>query len=160
MRNHKVKLVSVLLPYFLLTGTLAFTPGCITTQTGQKIPDPVVLQTVAQEAASVGTTFWLQSHPDAGTREQFELARTSLRALVSAGGGDIAALQNALSDLPIKQLSGTNGQVIVSGAVVLIDAAGKELLKLDSKGIYPNYVQPVAQGLLAGLDVALGPPAK
>jgi hypothetical protein len=157
MRNHKVK---SLFAVALLTSTLAFTPGCVTTETGQKIPDPVLLQSVSFEAASVGATFWLQSHPDPETRAQFVLVQASLRTLVSAGSGDLAQLQAALSDLPIKQLSGTNGQVIVGGAVVLIDAAGKQLLKLDSKGIYPHYVQPVAQGVLAGLDIALGTSAK
>lgn len=151
---NKMKRLRLVTSAATLALILTFTPGCTTTQTGKSVPDAVVLQAVAQEAASVGATFWMQAHPE--NRAEFELARTSLRSLVAAGNGSVADLQQALSDLPIKQLSGSSGQVIVSGAVVLIDAAGKELAKLDSAGVWSFYVQPVAQGLLAGLDQALG----
>lgn len=141
----------------LMVATLAVGPtACTTTSTGQKIPDPIVLQSVAQEAAAVGATFWLQNHN--ADRTSFELARTSLKALIATGSGSPADLQAALSQLPVKQLQGSQGAVIVQGAVVLLNAAGTQLAKLDKQEVWANYVQPVARGLLAGLDQAMGPP--
>lgn len=127
--------------------------GCVTSPTGNRTVDPIVLTAVSQEAAAVGASLWLSSHPQ--DRAQFEFARTSLAALVALGNGSPADLQAALSGLPIVQLKGTQGSVIVSGAVVLLDTAGRELAKVDSSKIYDDFVKPVAQGLLAGLDQAL-----
>lgn len=127
--------------------------GCVTSPTGNRTVDPIVLTAVSQEAAAVGASLWLSSHPQ--DRAQFELARTSLAALVALGNGSPADLQVALSGLPIAQLKGTQGSVIVSGAVVLLDTAGRELAKVDSSKIYDDFVKPVAQGLIAGLDQAL-----
>lgn len=140
----------------ILSIALILSPGCTTTPTGQTIPDPEVLQVTAQEAAAIGTQLWLGTHPN--DRAQFELARTSLSALIATGKGSAADLQAALSNLPIKQLSGTNGSVIVTTAAILISKGGQQLAKLDTAGVWNNYVEPVAQGLLDGLNQALGTP--
>lgn len=138
----------------LVCTTLSVAPfGCTTTPTGQTIPDPAVLQLTAQEAAAIGTQLWLGSHPT--DRAQFETARASLRILLGAGRGSAADLQAALSSLPIKQLSGTNGSVIVTTAAILISKGGQQLAKLDTAGVWSYYVEPVAQGLLDGLNQAL-----
>jgi hypothetical protein len=147
----------------LALGAMLMTSGCTTvtrqlangTTVTNSVPDPLVLRVASQEAASVGTTIYLQQRPQ--DKPQFLTARTSLRALVAAGSGSVADLQAALAGLPIKQLQGSNGVVLVDSAVTLIDAAGRELAKLDSKQIWSNYVQPIAQGILDGLDQALGP---
>lgn len=127
--------------------------GCTTTSTGQKVVDPVLLQAIAQSAAATGASFWLQDH--ANDREQFDMARKSLRALIATGNGSAADLQAALQSLPIKQLQGQKGVIIVSSAVTVLTIAGKELAKLDKGQVYSLYVLPVAQGLLDGLDQAL-----
>lgn len=144
-------------PPKLLAALLCFA-GCTTTPTGQSVPDPIVLRTVSQEAAALGGQFWLVSHPE--NRNEFELARASLAALIATGNGTPADLQKALAGLPIKQLEGSQGAVLISGAVVLLDAAGRQLIKLDSAQVWSAYVEPVAQGLLAGLDMALATPVK
>lgn len=137
----------------ILTSMLAFT-GCTTTSTGSKTVDPAILRIVSQEAAAVGSTVWLQGHPN--DRQAFTLARTSLRALIATGTGSPADLQAALASLPITQLQGSGGAVIVSGAVVLLDAAGRQLTALDKKQVWSSYVLPIAQGLEAGLTQTLG----
>ncbi len=136
---------------------LSLTSACTTTKTGQSVPNPAVLTMVAQEAASVGTTMWLANPSHAADRDKFVLARTSLKGLVAAGSGSAADLQAALAMLPISQLSGNNGAVLVSGAVVLIDAAGKQITSLGNGTVWNGYVLPVATGLIAGFDQALGP---
>lgn len=140
----------------ILSIALILSPGCQTTPTGQTIPDPLVLQLTAQEAAAIGTQLWLGTHPN--DRAQFETARASLRVLLGAGKGSAADLQVALSSLPIKQLSGTNGSVIVTTAAILISKGGQQLAKLDTAGVWSYYVEPVAQGLADGLDQTLGKP--
>jgi hypothetical protein len=147
MKKHLLSLLAVI----ALTLT-----GCTTTQTGKTIPDPTVLRITAQEAAALGGQFWLSNHPQ--DRQAFILAQTSLKALIATGNGSPAELQSALASLPIKELNGTNGSVIVAGAVVLIDAAGRQLLKLDKAQVWSAYVEPIAQGLAAGLDQALATP--
>lgn len=150
------KLLSIL----ALASMLAVT-GCKTVTntdgTTTKRVDPIVLQAVAQDATAVGTTIFLQAHPE--YRTQFELAQVSVHALLAAGSGSPADLQAALSGLPIAQLKGQQGAIIVSSAVTLIDLAGAELKGVDSKQVWSNFVQPVAQGIANGLDQALATPA-
>lgn len=128
--------------------------ACVTTPQGAKAPDPAVLRVVAMEAAAVGSQMWLANNPD--DREKFELARTSLRALIATGNGTPADLRAALISLPIDQLKGQNGAVIITSAVILLDSAGQQITARDSKGIWANYVLPVAQGLDMGLTQTLG----
>jgi hypothetical protein len=136
-------------------GLLLFGFGCTTTPSGSKIPDPALLQLTAQEASAVGTILWLKDHPN--DRAKFELARTSLKGLVAAGSGSPADLQAALQSLPISELNGTQGAVIISSAVVLMDRAGQQLVGLDKSQIWSRYVAPIAMGLAAGLDQGLIP---
>src|SRR5206468_2971623 len=77
----------------LLSLAVALSCGCITTNTGQKIPDPAVLMGVAQNAAAVGSQLWLQGHPQ--DKPQFVLAQRSLSALIATGNGNPADLQAA-----------------------------------------------------------------
>src|SRR5256714_6900203 len=118
------------------------------------IPDPLVLETVSQEAASIGTTSWLIGHPQ--DREDFELSRKAIKGLLAVGSGSVQDLQAALSLLPVEELQGTNGAVAVQAASVMIKTAGAYALRLDTKDVWSDYVQPIAQGLAQGLDAALG----
>lgn len=127
--------------------------GCTTTPTGLSVPDPAVIELVAQEASAIGANVWLAAHPN--DREQFELALASVNALLATGKGSPSDLQAALSRLPIKELSSGKNQVIVTSAVVLINKAGQEIIKLDSAHVWSYYVQPVAQGIASGLQMAL-----
>ena len=137
----------------IFTLTILFT-GCTTTSTGQKVVDPTVLQAIAQSAASTGSYIYLQSNPQ--DRDKFVIAQKALQALIASGSGNVAQLQSALSTLPIKQLQGTQGAVIVANAVTLINIASKELTKLDTNQVASVYVLPIAQGLLDGLTQTLG----
>lgn len=148
----------------LALGAMLMTSGC-TTVTHQlangstvtnSVPDPMVLlRMVATEAATVGTQAWLAKNPQ--DADKFDLARKSLRGLLAVGGGTVADLQKALSLLPVDQLTGTNGQVIVTAASVVISQAGQWALRFDTKNIWPDYVEPLARGLADGLDAALPP---
>lgn len=152
----------VLLALFSLVAVLAFAPGCVHvpvvatdgTVTTNTLPNVKAMKTIAKSAAYLGTFTYLQNRPQ--DRDLFELTRTSLQTLIAAGTFSVADLKAALQKLPIKQLQGTQGSVIVGEAVILWDEYGTELAALDSSQIFNTYVLPVAQALLEGLDLALG----
>jgi len=111
---------------------------------------------VAKNATYIGSTYWLKSHPQ--DREKFELARKSITTLIAAGSFDTAALTTALQNLPIRELQGDTGVLIIGGAIELWDVYGRELGKLDQGKVFETYILPVAQSILTGLDLALAPP--
>lgn len=136
---------------------LAMAPGCMTGPDGKRQIDPVVLESVAHDAALLGTQITLQTNPQ--YRPAFDQARLALALIVATHSGSPADLQLALANLPVKELQGTNGAVAVRGATLVISLARAELTRLDKQQIGSLYVQPIARGLLAGMNEALGVPA-
>src|SRR4051812_32016726 len=115
----------------LLAGALSIltlTPGCVTTPSGQNIIDPVAIETVAQGAAALTATGLLQYNP--AYRLELELSRKSLRVAVDAGSTNLADLRDALSHLPVSQLQGTNGTILVTGGVTILDNAQRLIAKI------------------------------
>ena len=128
-----------------------------------KVPDVVQMEAIAQSAAFIGTTVWLNGiepnvagHPQ--DRPQFELARTSLRALIAGGEFSAADLTAALQSLPVAELKGDTGSLIVGEAVTLWDVYGQQLASLDKAQVFRTYILGVAKAILTGLDQAMGPP--
>jgi hypothetical protein len=132
------------------------------------VPDAAMVQvvaTTAKSAAYLGTKIYLEglpprlpAHPEA--REQFELARTSLRGLIALGSFSAGDLTTALQTLPIQELKGENGTLLVGEAIVLWDTYGRQLASLDKAQVFEGYIKPVSQAILDGLDMALGTAAK
>jgi hypothetical protein len=162
------------LPAVLLAlGLLCLLPACTSIQktdpnTGATntvhVPDVAQMQLVAKSAVYVGTTVWLKgvppglpAHPE--DREAFETARTSLQTLIAAGSFSAGDLSAALQSLPIKELQGDTGSLIVGEAVILWDQYGRQLASLDKALVFNTYILPVAKSILDGLNLALGPPA-
>jgi len=154
---------------------LMLTPACTsvtsTNSTGgtvtNKVPNVALMVSLAKSAGYLGTSVYLNglgdgkqvpAHPQA--RPQFETARTSLRALIAAGTFSASDLTAALQALPIKELQGDEGTLIVGEAVILWDSYGVQLADLDKAKVFATYILPVAQALLDGLDMALGPPVQ
>jgi hypothetical protein len=127
-----------------------------------RVPDVALMTGVAKSAAYLGTEIYLQGippgvpgHPEA--RPAFEAARNSLAALVAAGTFSASDLTAALQNLPVKELQGAQGSLVVGEAVILWDEYGQQLANLDKAKVFPTYILPVAQALLDGLNMALGP---
>lgn len=130
-----------------------------------KVPDQVAIATatgIVQSAAYLGTTIYLQgippnvpAHPN--DRQAFETARTSVKALIAAGTFTSADLTAALQALPIKELQGGNGTLIVGEAVTIWDSYGRLLTSLDKAQAFQQFILPFAQAVANGLDQALGP---
>lgn len=157
------------------TALLAFTStGCKTVTTTDaagvlqtnRVPDQLAIDLsagVARSAAYLGTKIYLEGLPPrlAGhpqDRQSFELARTSVKGLIAAGSFTSADLTTALQGLPIQELKGAEGTLIVGEAVVLWDQYGRMLASLDKAQAFKTFVLPFAQAIADGLDLALGPP--
>lgn len=155
-KASSVPITRLLLALGLCFGLAATVPGCVTGPDGKSVPNVPLMKATAKEASYVGTVVWLKAHPE--DRAEFELTRTSLRALIAAGSFSTTDLTQALSALPIGELRGDTGAIIVGAAVTLWDAYGRELASLDQDKVFETYVLPVAQSILEGLDAGLAPP--
>jgi len=131
-----------------------------------RVPDQVAITIAAgaaKSAAYLGTKIYLEGLPPrlAGhpqDRDKFETARSSVKSLIAAGSFSSADLTAALQGLPIKELQGSEGTLIVGQAVILWDTYGRLLANLDKAQAFQAFVLPFAQAIADGLDLALGPP--
>lgn len=121
-------------------------PSCASAPTANVI---ATIQAVSQEAALVGTTLYLQGHPEA--RPIFVVAEQSLAAIVSGGTFDAVAFQKAIAGLPVDVLHGETGAIIDSAIVTVYSVV---LGFIDIKDS-PSWVKPLAVGTLNGLQQAL-----
>jgi hypothetical protein len=131
-----------------------------------RVPDATTVALIAgtaKSAAYLGTKIYLEGlpprlagHPEA--REEFVLARNSVLTLLALGNFSAGDLTAALQNLPIKELQGETGTLIVGEAVVLWDSYGRQLSSLDKAQVFQGYIKPVAQAICEGLTMALGPP--
>lgn len=137
----------------LLACALVFTPGCKTTsapstpeQSAQKAQR---LGTVAELAAFTGTTVWLRDHPQ--DRQYFEASRATLDLLLGSSNITPETFSQALFGLPVKELQGESGALIVGSSLILYDAFVREHVNMDAN----VYLRPVVQGVRNGLDRGL-----
>lgn len=162
MKNILI-LLSLSLTLTLAAGCKTMTrPGSTNTVT---VPDVELMKSTAQSAAFIGTTIYLNglgtdnipAHPEA--RAAFETARLSLRTLIAAGSFSPSDLTAVLKSLPVQELKGDAGTLVIGEAVILWDQYGRQLADLDKAQVFNTYVLPVAKAILNGLDLAMGPPA-
>ena len=116
--------------------------------------DTALLTTVAKTASYVGTRVWLDSHPQ--DQAIFMEVERGLRVLIAAGEFDAAELTAVLKQLPVTELRGDTGAVIVDTAVVLWDSYGRKLADLDKQQAFTTYVLPVAKAVHEGMQMGLG----
>lgn len=147
-----MKKLTALILLFVFT---CFFTGCSTL--GGK-PDPALVQLVARDASFLGAQAAMTYNPS--FRAELELTRQALQGFVAAGSGNVTNLQSILQQHLGSGLgTSTNGMLVVgSGGVILYNAAGAVIAKLDKQQYFSTYAQPIAQGLLQGLSQALGEP--
>src|SRR5258708_36130060 len=109
------------------------------------------LATIAELAAFSGTTYWLSGHPL--DRQYFAVSLAALDSLLKDRNYDPQALTAALSSLPVRQLQGDKGALIVSAATILYDGYASEVVNLDKA----TYIAPVIAAIRNGLFRALNP---
>lgn len=153
-RVHGLAGLAVALGGLALLGLMLWCSGCGTL--GK--PDPGLVQLVARDAGFIGAQAALTYNP--GFRVELELTRQALQAFVAAGKGDVTNLQGILQQHLPGGLGGTTNSMLVvgNGGIILYNAAGAAIAKLDKGQLVSTYAQPIAQGLLQGISQALGMP--
>jgi hypothetical protein len=122
--------------------------GCSTVPPNQTAQ----LAGIAEVAAFTGTAYYLADHPEKAPL--FEAAKQALDGLINDGNSDPAAFSKALSALPIKELKGDKGVIVVGAAVILWDTYASQVTTLDQK----QKVMPVVIAVRNGLARALVKP--
>lgn len=142
-----VGLIGVMLAVGVAT-TKTFT-GC-TTVSGSNRVDVARVAQIAGIAAQMGSATYLQKNPEA--RPYFQAAYNGLGALDHAGNYDPAAFASALSMLPIRELSGPNGNLYIMAAILVWDELAQRSVNVDKT----LWVQPVLRAVRLGIGRALG----
>lgn len=122
--------------------------GCATNTQSNPEQTARRIGVVAESAAFVGTTYYLQKHPD--ERPKFEAAYAAVVLLNGGTNASAAQLSEALEGLPIKELKGDQGALYVGSAMILYDAFLAENVSV------PANVKPVVGGITRGMGRALG----
>lgn len=129
------------------TGGVATSPG--TNATPAELVRAQRIGTVAELAAFSGTQVWLLEHP--ADRAYFEASAAALDVLLQSGEVSPEKFSAALSKLPIKELQGNEGTLIVGSTMILYDAFLAEHVNLDAN----IYLRPIIAGVRSGLGRGL-----
>lgn len=136
----------------LLAGSVFLFGGCASVPADGSAPrDTKRLEAIAKLAAFDGTVIYLKKHPE--SRATFELAHAELTKFVDDNGGQLSlgALLNVMDELPVKQLQGEYGAVIVGSAIILFDEFVGDKVEVDSA-----QLRPVAVAIRDGIGMGLG----
>lgn len=125
---------------------LVFT-GCTTTREQQRLTDEMV--SVAEVAAFVGTSVHLIDNPT--DRVYFRIALNALNAALADHDYDPAGFAEILSELPMHEIQGDKGAVIVGTAVILWERYSRQIVALDTE----ETVKPVMIAVRDGINRAL-----
>lgn len=137
----KTTTLAALMAAALMTGT-----GCSTLTHQERVAN---LADISNMAAYVGTGLHLEQAPQ--DAPYFEAAVKALDKFAGDGEWKPADLAEALKALPVDQLSGSKGAILIVGGVQLYDRAADRLLKLNTGG----EVAAVAMAIRDGIETAL-----
>lgn len=128
----------------LVSALLLLSSGCKTDLTeAEKL---ATVQIIAEDAAMIGAAIDLQSNPD--HRAGYSAAKIALDSLIKDGEFNATELMEVLQGLP--QLNGSNGAIIIMGALSVWSAA-TGYIDLNSA----PYVKAAMVGVRDGLKLVL-----
>lgn len=129
---------------------LALVPsGCSIFKAPTEISDAQRIErigVIAELAAYTGTALRLVDHPE--DRAKFQAAADALATITA---GDTAALQRVLASLPVKELRGEKGAIIVGAAILLYETELKRLTQIDQASAVAVVAQKVRDGIARAL---------
>jgi hypothetical protein len=122
--------------------------GCATTQTPQT-PEQRAQQLagIANVAAWVGTVEHLKQHPK--DRPYFVAAEVALARLVNSANATPADLAAALQALPVKELRGPYGVIIIA-AVVTISEGAFSREPIEQNAYLRKIIEAIRDGIKSG----------
>ena len=149
-----IMLLGAFLALFLVLPAVLVT-GCQSTNTTADVSQPAVsparVEAIARLATYGAVTTDLQSHPE--RRVTYEQAEAGLAKLVAAKQWDADDILNALSAVPMDQMDSTEGVMMISGGLILLDAVGGSRTEL----VQSEFLRAAAVGIDDGLKLALKP---
>lgn len=97
----------------------------------------------------VGAALDMELNPE--NRAYYAISRESLAAGLRDPEFDQEKLLALLQDLPVKELKGSTGAIIINAGIILWQVDGGDLIELDQS----QWIRSVTQALIDGLDTAL-----
>lgn len=101
---------------------------------------------IAELAAYTGTALRIVDHPE--DRAKFQAASD---ALAAATTGDSVALQRILATLPVKELKGEKGAIIIGAAILLYETELKRLTAVDQASLVGTVSLKIRAGIARAL---------
>ena len=108
--------------------------------------NPFTAERIADHAAYDVALVVLEKHPE--WRPQFQKAHDDLFALENTPTFDTLAVIEIIQRLPAKELKGTTAQIIIDGAVLIVELTGNPALKPKDQ----EALRVVVKGLREGLE--------
>lgn len=130
----------------LLSALLAFSPGCATLTPEQKADN---MASIANIAAYTGASLDLIQNPE--HRLAYEAVVAGIDLLLRENDYSPGKFVALMQQLPVKELAGPKGLIIVTSAVMLWDNYARQTVNLDRS----VYVAPVMRAVRAGLFSAM-----
>jgi hypothetical protein len=157
----------VICPAVLAVGAATFLAGCKSTTTVTTDPfgnsitnvtktiDTARIATISRQAATVGTSEVLASHPE--WRPQFQLAADNLRLLATSPSISLDTLLAIAQQLPVKELKSQTARLSFEGATLLISAIDVPELPADRLAELQPIALAIAEGIVAGMPALPSP---
>lgn len=132
-----------------IVAAIALCTACTTAPKSSPVLDVGDIAAVAENAAWVGTMLHLIDNPD--DREWFELAHDAIGAAIAANDYDPLRFKDSLEAIPVDELSGDKGAIIVRSSILLWSSVTPRLVALDTE----QQVKPVMEAVYRGITKAL-----
>jgi hypothetical protein len=164
----KIMKPKILLVGIALIGTMLALPACksvtsvTTDQFGNSVTnvtktiDTARVATISRQAATVGTSEVLASHPE--WRPQFQLAADNLRLLATSPSISLDSLLQIARKLPVKELKSQTARLSFEGATLLISAIDVPQLPADRLAELQPIALAIADGIVAGMPAPVAAP--
>lgn len=138
----------------LVLSVLSLTAGCsLFSSTATPEQKQQEVHNLAYAAASIGADVTLQFEPQ--YRQALVLARDQLSAFMAKGGIlNGSEIRNILAKIPQTALQGKKAAILIQDGTFLLDILTGNKITIESQ----PYLKAFAQGVLEGLNSALGPP--
>jgi hypothetical protein len=138
---------NTLAPVLAISLILATATGCRTAPPQQATQR---MAAIAELAAYTGAGLDLVDHPQ--RRIYYEASVAALDGMLKDRNYSPAAFAAALQKLPVRELRGEKGALIVGAAVLLWDQYAAEIVNLDQEQTVKPVVVSVRNGLARALD--------
>lgn len=126
--------------------------GCTTNDAGKRVPDIERISLGIRETVKTGTKFELARNP--ASRTAFSAALVALTDLSSSPAITPNALLNVINRLPVKQFTGTNGQLAFDSAGIVVALTNWSKVNAERQA----QLRPIVQAFIDGLvDAGITP---